>query len=510
MATQSKIKPLLEVVRLLKIIKDQGQKVVHCHGVFDLLHPGHIRHFQNAKRQGDILVVSLTADQFVNKGPGRPAFNENMRQETIAALSCVDYVVLSNFPDATQMIHYFKPNIYAKGIEYKTPKNDPTGKISEEIASVKAHGGSIYYTDDIVYSSSSLINRFIDPISPEMAKLTQEINQEFSTHQILEMINSFSHLKVLVIGDAIIDEYQYVQLLGQSGKGQHLTARCLSNESFLGGSLIIANHLAQFSNKVTLLTAVGTACPQLDLIHTTLDKSVKATFLYLNDSQTLTKKRYVIKDGNTLSKLFETYSAHENLLNEAQSQEVIDFIKHHSENYDLVLVCDFGNGFTNPKIINALSDIPNFLALNTQINSGNRGFNVVTNYKRADFISLNEPELRLAAHDRYSSLEKIASDIMDLLCAKAISITRGVNGVYCLGKNQKSFLIPALVSSSIDRVGAGDSYFSLASLALAKGCSLKIAGFLGSIASAIDVQIIGNKEPVKKSSFIKFLTRLLK
>ncbi|MCK4934979.1 MAG: hypothetical protein KAR79_05275, partial [Simkaniaceae bacterium] len=283
-----------------------------------------------------------------------------------------------------------------------------------------------------------------------------------------------------------------------------------SFETFLGGSLIIANHLAEFTNNVTLLTAIGKTCPHLNFIHTTLNSTVRPTFTYLEDTQTLTKKRYVLKDGKTLTKLFETYSTNDSLLTDKQTLDMIDTIKNKAHKYDLVLVCDFGNGLTSPLLIDALSKIPNFLALNTQINSGNRGYNVVTNYKRADFISLNEPELRLAAHDRYSCYKHIAKDVKKKLGASSISITRGVNGAYFAGKNQDEVSIPALINSSVDRVGAGDSYFALASLALASGLSHKLAGFFGSIASAIDVQIVGNKEPVQKIAFNKFLTRLLK
>jgi len=189
---------------------------------------------------------------------------------------------------------------------------------------------------------------------------------------------------------------------------------------------------------------------------------------------------------------------------------LISYLKSHTQDYDLIVVCDFGNGFTNPQIVNTLSNLSNFLAINTQTNSGNRGYNVVTHYKRADLISLNEPELRLSAHDRYSSLEGIAADIAEILTCPMIAVTRGVKGVYCSSDQENDIYIPAFTSNTIDRVGAGDSFFAMAALCAAQKLPLSLAGFLGSIASAIDVQIIGNKEPVKKIPFLKFLTRLLK
>src|SRR3990167_7967964 len=126
-----KIKSLTEIREVLEKIRSQGLKIVQCHGVFDLLHPGHIRHFKSARAKGDILVVSVTPDRFVNKGPGRPAFTEVLRLESLAALEDVDYVVLNDSPDATSAIQKIRPFFYVKGNEYADHAKDVTGKISE-------------------------------------------------------------------------------------------------------------------------------------------------------------------------------------------------------------------------------------------------------------------------------------------------------------------------------------------------------------------------------------------
>ncbi len=502
---QEKIKQLSDIGALVAEEKKQGHKVVHCHGVFDLLHPGHIRHLQEAKKQGDKLVVSITPDRLVNKGPGRPAFNEKLRLEQLASLVCVDFVVLNNSSDAVSMIKKMKPNIYVKGEEYRDHGADVTGKISEETEAIERVGGKIYYTDDIVFSSSELINRFIDEDAKRISPFISSLKKEFSLEDILEKVDSFSKMKFLVVGDAIIDEYQYVDPLGQSGKGIHLSATLKEKELFLGGSLIIANHLASFVKEVTLLTGVGK-----EESFSELSSNVTPAFIRYEHYPTLTKRRYILKDGNTITKLFETYSSNIPLISERQTAEVIQFIKKNALDYDLVLVCDFGNGFTNPAIISALCNQPKFLAVNTQTNSGNRGYNLVTHYHRADFIALNEPELRLSAHDRTSRLDIIANDIGNILSSPEISVTRGVDGVTLHGKNHPQITIPALTMRSVDRVGAGDSYFALASLTSAKGYPPLLVGFLGSIAAAIDIQIVGNKEAVKKSGFCKYLIRLLK
>lgn len=506
---QNKITELKDICHLVAEEQKRGGRIVHCHGVFDLLHPGHLRHLQEAKRQGDKLIVSVTPDRFVNKGPGRPAFPEKLRLEQLAALIYVDYVVLNDSSDAVTLIKKIKPDVYVKGTEYSHFDDDITKKISDEVKAVESVGGKIYFTDDIVFSSSELINRFFDEDALRIAPFIESLKQNFSVKEILEKLEALKNLKVLVVGDAIIDEYQYVDPLGQSGKGVHLTARLLEKEIFLGGSLIIANHLSSFCH-VSLLTGIGKHCPHFPIVQQLLASNVDTHFLFFDHYPTLAKTRFVLQDGKTITKLFETYSSNTPLLQKHHTDQALEFIAQRGKDFDLILVCDFGNGFTNPAIVNALCSQSTFLAINTQTNSGNRGYNVVTHYNRANFVSLNEPELRLSAHDRYSRLETVAADIVEILNCPQISVTRGVNGVFLYDSQGSSFIIPALTTQSVDRIGAGDSYFALASLCAVMKYPLLLTGFIGSAAAAMGVQIIGNKEAVNKVSLSKYITRLMK
>ena len=139
-------------------IKKKNLKIVQCHGVFDLLHIGHIRHFNKAKSYGDILVVSITSDKFVKKGYNRPYFNEKLRSEALAALDCVDFVVISNSASAVKAINKIKPKIFCKGQDYKKLNKDITGKIYKEKKAIEKIGGKIVFTNDLTFSSSTLIN----------------------------------------------------------------------------------------------------------------------------------------------------------------------------------------------------------------------------------------------------------------------------------------------------------------------------------------------------------------
>ena len=138
---------IVSIENLKKILsKVKRKKTVLCHGVFDLLHIGHISHFQEARNYGDIIVASVTSDKYVNKGPDRQAFNEHQRLKALASLEYIDYVVLNNSPTAIPAINELRPNIYCKGKDYKNHKDDITGEIKNEINALKKIGGKIIYT----------------------------------------------------------------------------------------------------------------------------------------------------------------------------------------------------------------------------------------------------------------------------------------------------------------------------------------------------------------------------
>ncbi|MFC1944127.1 adenylyltransferase/cytidyltransferase family protein [Chloroflexota bacterium] len=136
-----KIKSLDELAEIISALKSEGKVVVQCHGVFDLLHPGHIKHLEIAKREGDVLLVTVTRDDYVAKGPGRPVFNQYLRIDSLAALSCTDYVAVNEWPTAVEVIKKLKPDVYAKGSDYADEREDLTGKIREEEETIKSVGG---------------------------------------------------------------------------------------------------------------------------------------------------------------------------------------------------------------------------------------------------------------------------------------------------------------------------------------------------------------------------------
>ena len=149
---------LLSLDTLREVLEKErhnGKTIVLCHGVFDLLHIGHIRYLSRAHELGEILVVTCTPDRFVDKGPNRPAFTEVLRAEALASLACVDFVAINSWPTAEETLRFLRPNIYAKGAEFKD-LDDATGKIAKEAAVVAEIGARLEFVSDIVFSSSNI------------------------------------------------------------------------------------------------------------------------------------------------------------------------------------------------------------------------------------------------------------------------------------------------------------------------------------------------------------------
>src|SRR5260221_8507341 len=199
-----KLKTLEQLSTILEHIKSQGKTVVHSHGVFDLLHLGHIRHFEQAKGMGDVLVVTITEDKYVNKGPHRPALHQDIRVEMLAALEMIDFVAVNPAPLAVEAIKAIRPNIYVKGSEYRVAAEDITGGITPETEAIRSVGGEIRFTEDIVFSSSSLINRFMSSFSSDVDDYLEDFRNRHSSDEVLSWLDKAYTTRPLVIGEAII------------------------------------------------------------------------------------------------------------------------------------------------------------------------------------------------------------------------------------------------------------------------------------------------------------------
>lgn len=502
-----KIKKLDELKVIVADLKKQNKKIAHCHGVFDLIHPGHIRHLAAAKKEADVLVVTVTSDPFVRKGPGRPIFNENLRAETLASFSSVDYVAINHAPTATGCIKMLKPNVYVKGQDYENRSKDITGKISEEEAAIKSIGGRIAFTHDITFSSSRLINEHLQVFPRETRNYLKGIASKYPPEDIFDIFDRVKDLKILVIGEAIIDQYHYCEGMDKSRKSNVVAYKYVSEESFAGGSLAVANHVAGFSKNVTLITLTGSDNKLFDpFLNEKMRPNVKILNFMRPDSQTIIKRRFV----NANQKLFEICYLNDNPLPKDLEGKLASKLNQIIHNYDLVIVSDFGHGFLTNSLARIICKKAKFLAVNTQTNAANMGFNFITRYPRVDYAALDELEIRYAAHDKTGNLGEIMKNVAKKIRCKNMIITKGSDGAISL-EEKKSFLSsPALAMDVIDPIGAGDAFFAFTAPLVAIGVPQDLVLFVGNAVGALAVQIICNRNPVEELDLKKFIITILK
>jgi rfaE bifunctional protein nucleotidyltransferase chain/domain len=488
-----------------------GRRIVQCHGTFDLIHPGHIIHLEEARALGDLLVVTVTDETHVNKGPGRPYFNDALRTRTLAALECVDHVVLIPFTAAVEAIRLVKPHIYCKGTEYEESSNDVTGNIHDDLTEVATHGGEVRYIGSVVYSSTRLLNRHFKHIPEPVRTFCEDLASRTSAKQIREAVDAFSDLRILVVGDTIIDQYAYLKVQGLTSKNRIISGRFLDQQTHLGGALAVFRHVKEFTQKVRFSSLLGTEPWVDDLLAEALAESEDAT-IREPSFRTVVKKRYVepLLSENEISKLFSVNFLNDEPPSEAVQERILAGLRREMKSCDAVLLADFGHGLMQGKIRALVQEEAPFLVLNCQTNSNNHGFNIITRqYQRADALSLDNQEMMLSCGHRHFDPDQELAAIANSFSARCAWFTRGSVMTHGFAKNSAPVHIPPLVTDVTDTVGAGDAFFSVAGLAAAANLPLDISTFLGQLAGAQAVNIVGNERPISKPALLKGAMSLL-
>lgn len=505
---QEKIISFKELPAIVEQLRKDQKTIVHCHGIFDLLHIGHIRHLQHASNMGDVLLVTVTPDEFVRKGNHRPIFTADLRVQGLAALDCVKYVMINESETAVEAIGIIRPDMYVKGQDFHDGEKADDVNFEREKAAVLGLGGQVRFTDDFFFSSSSLINRYLPVFPKEVSDYLLSFAARHRVSDITNYLKNAHDLKVLVIGETIIDEYQYCQAIGKSSKEPTLVVKKTSEELFAGGILAVANHVASFTDQVTMITMVGNDNKYTNFIQNKLNPNIRAIFLPKQNAPTIVKRRFV--ESYFMTKMFEVYEIDDSPLNHANDQQLCNLLEEHVPRADLVIVTDFGHTMMTKRAINIVANKSRFLALNVQSNAGNMGYHTISQYPCADFISISENETRLEARDKQSDLKGIVLELCSKLNCKYFTVTRGKNGSLCYSRDEGFFHIPALASHVVDRIGAGDASLSISSLCVAQQAPMEIVGFIGNAAGSQAVATMGNREPIGSELLTRYIESLLR
>ncbi len=435
-----------------------GKKTGLSHGCFDFLHAGHLEHFALCKKHCDILVVSITPDRYVRKGPGRPYYNQQQRAEMVDMIDLVDYVVCDDTGEtAVTILDSIKPYLYFKGIEYRETK-DLTDNIHVERESVERHGGSIAFLSGRIFSSTSALKQINNvPLAP-FSLPPSELEPVFDNMQ---------KMRVAVIGETIVDKYIKVETLGVANKYPVLSTKYVSERSDFGGAYAIYLQTKEFCDAVDLYSSNN--------------------FL----SHDVTKVRYVdVHKGNKLFEINEGLGV--------QPGNLPDL-----SNYDLVLICDFGHGAFTDEVIQQISSCnTKFIALMCQCNTANQHSNFIKKYNNigVQYIVLNRKEGISNSHD--SDPDNAIYLLRDLMHCD-ICITLGQQGAMML-TDGGLFRCPSVHTSIVDTIGCGDAFFLTSSLARVSGCDPIVSLKLGNVVSYLYAQFDGNSEKVSRNDVFRF------
>lgn len=475
-------------------LRKAGKTVVQCHGCFDIVHPGHIRYLRMARSLGDVLVVTVSADNVVMKGYDRPYIPEDLRLDNLAELGCVDYVALSEDEWAGPVLESIQPDIYVKGREYES-KNDP--RFAKEKKIVEAYGGRVVLgSGDVIFSSTEIGRRKRNTLDMEQQKIQRfcQVNA-INPARLKNAISAFSDLKVLVLGDAILDQYAHCEGARVASESPIVSVKPVSEEWFIGGAGLIARQAAVLGARPTFVTC----CEEDEAfgrIRSSLERSgVEVHNLPAPGRKAYTKTRYLVGG----KKVFKVDRGNPAPIPIETSDELIEMLQERLAAHDGLIVTDFGYGLFGPTLANAIPKLAEHCGKPYFADVSTNGQANILKFSRPQLATPTEDELRFALGDAESGLSNLASRYYAASAAQGLIVTMGRRGSLGFhpprgeGDRLRTDYLPALEINEVDAVGAGDVFLTGASLAQLSGEPLPVGMYIGSSLASISAGTLGNE-----------------
>ena len=483
-----KIKTAAEIAQLIGD-RPRSKKAIMCHGTFDVVHPGHVRHLLYAKTKAPILIASLTADEHIKKGNLRPYVPENLRAVNLAALEMVDYVLVDADPTPLENLKLIKPDYFAKGYEYTAGAVNP--KTQEEITVLESYGGEVIFTPgDIVYSSSALIE--LAPPTIGVDKLLSLMDSEKLTFNDLRVaLGKLKGLKVHVVGDTIVDSFTYCHLIGGMTKTPTMSVLFEKKVDYVGGAGVVAKHIRAAGADVTFTTVLGK-----DALQELVLKDLEAAGIHctpiIDETRPTTNKNAIVADTYRLLKV-------DTLDNRSISDKILERIQSQIKTVptDAIVFSDFRHGIFNRATAPVLcASIPEgvFRVADSQVAS--RWGNILE-FQGFDLITPNEKEARFSLGDQDSVVRPLALELFRKSHAKLLILKCGDRGIVTYRMDSPDdyrafFAIDSFAGRVVDAVGAGDALLSYATLSMMATKNEVIAAILGNMAAGIECEQEGN------------------
>ena len=479
-----------------------GRRVVHCHGCFDIVHPGHIRHLKFAKSLGDLLLVSITGDHEMTKGEGRPLIPQELRAENLAELDCVDWVYVEPRPTAADLLAEVQPDVYIKGREYET-NADPRFRAERE-AVERAGGRVVFSSGDVVFSSTALIAAMESSVDPFHHRLTQLLARpDMQPDRLLETLTGVRGKRLVVLGEVIRDTYLFCDRPDIAHESPVMTLRPVDRRSFDGGAAVIARHAAALGARPVLVTALPETA-EAEAFRAAMAADGIEVLSVASPARIPEKQRYLVQSQKVLKvDLVEPL-----VLDTAGADAMLDAARQAvGSGADGAILADFGLGLFSPALVARLCATlrPHTGVLAGDVSGRRHNLRAM---RHLDLACPSEDEVRTAYSLHGEALPSVAWRLLHETRSKAAVVTMGAEGLVAfepfpdaaepskagdpLRSRVRGEHVPALSPHAIDPLGCGDALITTATLALAAGAGLVPAVFLGSVAAAVHAQRLGN------------------
>lgn len=498
-SARTKIVDRAGLLRLREEARAGGRRVVHCHGCFDIVHPGHIRHLKFARSQGDILLVSVTGDQGVGKGAGRPLIPQELRAENLAELDCVDWVYVEPGATARELLEAVRPDVYIKGREYEF-NDDP--RFHAERETVERHGGRVVFSSgDVVFSSSALIEAMEESIDPFHHRLSRLLGEaELDAGRLEGLVASMRGRRVVIVGEVIRDTYVFCDRPDVAGESPMMTLRPVEHRFYDGGAAILARHAAALGARAVLVTAMPEDGAARGVRARLASEGIEVRSI-AQRAALAEKQRYLV--GAT--KVMKVDLAPPAALDARERDRLASLASAAAEEEggcDAAIIADFGLGLLTPALITRLCEVlrPSSAVLAGDVSGRRAGLEQMTGM---DLVCPSESELRDAGRNYGDSLPAVAWGLLEKTGTRSAIVTMGAEGLIAFdriagaetegwGSRLRGEHVPALTPHAVDALGCGDALLTAATLALASGGSLLAGAYLGALSASVEARTLGN------------------
>ena len=480
------------------------KKAVICYGHFNIVHPGHIRFLEIAKKQGDSLLVALLSDN--NLPPGL-YFNEEERAAELLQTQLVDQVIILDSGDLEDLATLVLPQCLVFGKEFEN-KYPPA--ISRAIDIVNSQGGrAIFHAGDIRYTNAKFLATTPDLLDQNRHDMFVKAckNQQIKQENLLKHIEQFKDQKVLVLGDSIVDQYVACDALGMSAEAPVLVVKELESKDYFGGAAIVASHINALGADCSFVSITGDDQYGILLKNSLEQQGINVNIISDPSRPTTHKIRYMVDQ----QKLFRVSRLSDLFLDEALEESIITSVREIAPTIDTIVVSDFVYGLVTPRVLKAIQEIAkeyDLLTLgdvqcSTQVGSA-------TKFKNFTTIAATEREARIALNNHESGIEEIANTLIKATSCHSLLLKLGSEGFISYELKDKMVEdpirehFPALVSAPLDLTGAGDSLLASMAVALSAGATLMESSAIGTTVAGLAVQKMGNV-PVTQEELINLL-----